>query len=342
VTPIGSTAALLDDVHAVTITTGATVFEGEKTSTGAYVPLYRDQAVLAMPKDSMVQAMLAPAARRSAWGTFGAGGYGMHLDVDENPIPRSPVTWAIASGGFQVDAAYFMAGESIALSVDDVTCGSCATPTTDFFVLNQTAFDQFSESPSEALPAVMAALASAPGRQFTITAPTEGSYYLVFFNGGANASARTVTYHRTGTQADTVVDTLQAVYDELQSYGISYESVAFSFLDPSSTESVRWPATVLTDRAANCIDGSMLFASVLEALRLEPVVVFVPGHAYMGVRQTPGAMLLWPVETTMLGTAPFLSALLQGIGEYQNKSIPHIAEMDIKAARLAGVVPIPE
>jgi hypothetical protein len=38
----------------------------------------------------------------------------------------------------------------------------------------------------------------------------------------------------------------------------------------------------------------------------------------------------------MLGTAPFLSALLQGIGEYQNKSIPHLAEMDIKATRLSS------
>jgi hypothetical protein len=99
------------------------------------------------------------------------------------------------------------------------------------------------------------------------------------------SAGRTVTYHRTGIQADTVVDTLQAVYEELQSLGIAYESVAFSFLVPSSTESVRWPATVLADRAANCIDGSMLFTSVLEALRLDPVVVFVPGHAYMGVRQ---------------------------------------------------------
>ncbi len=337
-----STSPLLDDVHAITLATAQTVFEGKKSSSGQNVPLYDYQAVLSMPKDPMVQGLLAPAAQRSAWGTFGAGGYGMHLDVDRNPIPRNPVTTGIAAGGFQLEAAYFTAGESITLSVDEVACGSCAETTTEFYVLNQSAFEQFSSSPSELPQALLAAPAVAAGGEFTVTAPTGGSYYLVFTNHAADANLRNVTYHRTGTRSDTVIDALQSVYEQLQSLGITYDSVAFSFFDPTSTESVRWPATVLTERAANCIDGSILFASVLEALQLEPVIVFVPGHAYLGVRQAPGSPLLWPIETTMLGTAPFLNALFQGTGEYENAAIPHLAEMDIKAARLAGLVPIPE
>jgi hypothetical protein len=342
VTLEGSEAPLLDEVHAVTITTGETVFEGKETSSGN-LPLYRDQAVLSMPKDPAVQALLAPAAQRSAWGTFGAGGYGMHVDSSKNPIPRNPVTTSVVTGGFQFDEAYFTAGESIALNVDAVACGSCASPTIDFYVVSETAFNAFSSSPTDGLPlATIVAPAVGPGRKFTITAPTAGTYYFVFVNSALDTLVRNVTYRRTGTQADTVVDTLQAVYEELQSQGLTYDSVAFSFFDPSSTESVRWPATVLTDRAANCIDGSMLFASVLEALQLEPVVVFVPGHAYIGVRQAPGASTLWPLETTFLGEAPFLSALLQGISEYQDPTVSHLAEVDIKAARLAGVLPIPE
>ncbi len=341
-TAIGATSPLLDEVHAVTITTGETVFEGKQTS-GATVPLYRDQAVLSMPKDPSVQALLAPAAQKSAWGTFGVGGYAMHLDAQRNPIARLPVTRTVASGGLQFDVAYFTAGESLNLSLDAVTCGSCASPTTDFYVFDQTQFDQVSaSSEGDMPPAVVAAIGSAAGAQFTITAPADGSYYFVLVNQAADGNARDVTYHRTGTQADTAIDTLQSIYEELQSYGITYDSVAFSFFDPSSTESVRWPATVLTDRAANCIDGSMLFASALEALQLEPVVVFVPGHAFVAVRSAPGAQLVWPLETTMLGTAPFISALVEGIGEYQDPAITHLAEMDVKAARLAGLLPIPE
>lgn len=341
-TAVGATSPLLDEVHAVTITTGETVFEGKQTS-AATVPLYRDQAVLSMPKDPGVQALLAPAAQKSAWGTFGVGGYSMHLDAQRNPMPRLPVTRTIANGGLQFDVAYFTAGESLNLSLDAVTCGSCVTPTTDFYVFDQTQFEHLStSSESDMPPAVVAATGSAAGAQFTITAPSDGSYYFAFVNQAADGNARDVTYHRTGTQADTAIDTLQSIYEELQSFGITYDSVAFSFFDPSSTESVRWPATVLTDRAANCIDGSMLFASALEALQLEPVVVFVPGHAYVAVRNAPGAQLVWPLETTMLGTAPFASALLEGIDEYQDSAITHLAEMDVKAARLAGLFPIPE
>lgn len=344
VTSDGSDAPILDDVHAVTITTGETVFDRRWPSDGSYVSLYKYQAVLSMPKDPQVQALLAPAAARSAWGTFGIGGYGMHLDASGNPLPRNPVTVAVASGGIQVDQAYFLAGESITLNIDGVACAACSEPAIDLYMLDATEFgDVAPGSPGNGIgQSVVAVPAAAASKQLTFTAPAEGVYYFVFSNDPAAGGLRSVTYHRTGTQADTVVDAMQAVYGELQSWGITYVNVAFSFFDPSWTESVRWPATVLADHAANCIDGSMLFASVLEALRLEPVVVFIPEHAFMGVRQSPGSARVWPVETTMLGTAPFAAALAEGIDEYLNPAIVHLDEMDIKAARLAGLTPIPE
>jgi hypothetical protein len=338
VTSEGSTAPVLDDVHPVAITTGQTVFNGKETN-GEYQALYKYQAVLSMPKDPWVQALLAPAARRSAWGTFGAGGYGMHLDANNKPIARNPVTVAIASGASHSDSVYFTAGESVTLTLDSVTCGACDSRTIDFFAIQQ----QTVTAPSlslDAPQAVMSAPESGSGQEFTITAPTEGQYQLMFSN--TSSDAESVTYHRTGTQADTVIDTLQAVYEEVQSFGITYESIASSYFDPFAAQSVRWPSTVMADLAANCIDGSMLFASIIEALQLEPVVVFIPGHAFMGVRQGPSAQLLWPVETTMLGTAPFANALSEAMTEYGDTAVPPIAEMDIKAARLAGLLPIPE
>ena len=339
----GAVAPLLDDVHPVTIATGETVFDGRKTSSGTFAPLYRDQAVLSMPKDPQVQALLKPTAQRSAWGTFGPGGYDMHV-AGGAPLPRLPVTMGVASGGFQLDAAYFTAGESITFAVDAVACAStCSAPTIGFYVLSQSQLDQFTSVPTEAVSqGVVLAPAAAAGQTLTITAPAAGTYAMVLVDAEADAIARTVTYTRTGTQADTVIDALQSTYEELQSLNITYDNVAFSFFDPAATESVRWPTTVLTDRAANCIDASMLFASVMEALELEPVVVFVSGHAFVGVRQSPGSSIVWPLETTMLGTSPFLSALLQGLAEYQDPALPQVAQMDVKAARLAGILPLPE
>ena len=340
VTPQGSTTPLLDDLHAVTITTGQTVFNGEETN-GNYTSLYKYQAVLSMPKDPWVQSLLTPAAARSAWGTFGVGGYNMHVDEDMNPIPRNEVTATIAAGAYQRDSAYFMAGESITLSLDSVASGFSSPPTTDFYSFRETDLSQATTFSLDGMPlGVVRAPGAAAGRQFTITATAAGQYDLVFFN--SSPDSQIVTYHRTGTKADTVIDAVQSVYNELQSWHITYVNIASSFFDPSSAQSVRWPRTVRSDLAANCIDGSMLFASILEALQLEPVVVFTPGHAFVGVRQGPGATLLWPVETTMLGGASFSSALAEGLAEYNDKTVTHIAEMDIKAARLAGLTPIPE
>ncbi len=347
VTPQGSTTPVLDDVHAVTITTGQTVFNGEETR-GVYTSLFKYQAVLSMPKDPWVQSLLTPASKLSAWGTFGPGGYDMHVDENMNPIPRTEVATTITAGAYQSDSAYFMAGESIAVSLDSVTCFLCdgQSPSQDSQVVDVYAFNeadvpQTSSLTLDTMPkGILSAPGAAPGRKLTITAPTEGKYDFVFFNRSSDAIA--VTYHRTGTEADTVIDALQAVYEELQSWHITYVNVAASFFDPASSQSVRWPSTVRTDLAANCIDGSMLFASILEALQLEPVVIFTAGHAFVGARQGPGSELVWPIETTSLGTAPFSTALHDGLAEYNDQTIPHLADVDIKAARLAGLTPIPE
>jgi hypothetical protein len=340
VTSQGSTTPLLDDVHAVTITTGQTVFNGEEIQ-GTYRALYQYQAVLSMPKDPWVQSLLTPAAKRSAWGTFGVGGYSMHVDENGNPIPRNKVTVAIPGGGLQSETVSFAAGESISLTIDGVACESCGSQTIDFYALEQASAPTTSTLSLDGAPlAVVRAPGSTAGQHFTITAPSGGQYQLMFFN--SSQFATNVTYQRTGTQADTVLDALQAVYSELQSWNITYVSIASSYFDPFAAQSVRWPSTIHADLAANCIDGSMLFASILEALQLEPVVVFIPGHAFIGVRQSAGAELLWPVETTMMGTSPFAGALSEGTTEYNNKAVPPIAEMDIKAARMAGLLPIPD
>jgi hypothetical protein len=340
VTPQGSMTPVLDDLHQVTITTGQTVFNGEEVN-GTYTALYKYQAVLSMPKDPWVQSLLTPAALRSAWGTFGVGGYNMHVDENKNPIARNEVTDTIAAGTYQRDSAYFTAGESITVNIDTITCAFCDSQTIDFYAFKEPNGSQPSTLTVDSMPqGVTRAPGTMAGQKFTVTAPSDGQYDLIFFN--STSDLQSVSYHRTGTKADTVIDALQAVYNELQSYHITYVNIASSFFDPSSAQSVRWPSTVLADLAANCIDGSMLIASILEALQLEPVVVFVPGHAYVGVRQGPGSTLLWPVESTMLGTSSFSSAFSEGLAEYNDTTVAHIADVDIKAARLAGLTPIPE
>lgn len=348
VTVDGNAVPVLDDVHAVTITTGQTAFNAASTNTTP-TPLYRDQAVFSMPKDPQVQSLLAPIAARSRWGTFNEGGYNMHLSANGGQQFMNAVTSTVPSRNFVDDHAYFQPRESISVVITDVTCaGLCTSASIDFYAISDTAFMTFQNNLCNAaaafkqsgLTAVVSGPSSETGAQFTITAPSTGWYHLIFFNNCANLTTRGVTYKRTGTQADTVIDTLGAVYDQLKSQGITYVNVASSFFDPTLSQTIRWPATALTDKAANCVDGSMLFASLVEAIQLEPVVVYVSGHAFMGVRQSPGNALVWPVETTMLGTNTFTDAFNERISEYNTDM--HLADLDIKAARTAGLLPIPE
>lgn len=99
----------------------------------------------------------------------------------------------------------------------------------------------------------------------------------------------------------------EAVADEVD---VSYVNsvIAFSPTDTVAVQRVRLPRDVLADGAANCIDGTVLLASLLEAMSLNPAIVTVPGHAFLGYEEWSDSGDWKFVETTMLGTHPFEAA----------------------------------
>ncbi len=78
-----------------------------------------------------------------------------------------------------------------------------------------------------------------------------------------------------------ILPQLEAVWAAVCSLRMSYVS------DVSTLENgfqrVRTPEKVLEDRTGNCIELSILFASILESMDFEPVVVFPNGHAVVGI-----------------------------------------------------------
>jgi hypothetical protein len=326
-------AKVVDDTTNLTYATGQTSFNSTKRG-GSWLTLYKYQAVFSMPKDPDVEGLLATIAAGSRWGSFGAMGYGMH-----GATPMQPITTAISASAKYAEPAYFEAGEQVTVRMPSVTCTAC-TSGIDFYVMRDSDYTTWATNVCGTPMVYVDGTDSKSGAQYTFTAPSAGWYWMVWLNNCSNFVSRTVTYDRTGTKADTVLDALGATYNLLKARGITYVSVASSFFDATASQMLRWPKTALSDNAANCVDGSMLFASFMEALKLEPVVVYVRGHAYMGVRQSAGSTLVWPVETTMLGTDTFWNAFLKGFNEYQTDT--HLADLDIKAARTAGVLPIPK
>lgn len=88
-------------------------------------------------------------------------------------------------------------------------------------------------------------------------------------------------------------------------------------MDPNVTSTAsfvqrtRLPAEVLTTTNAQCLEGTLLFATLMESIGLQPIIVLVPGHAFVGwhtVAQdgTRGEPLF--VETTMVGGFQFEQA----------------------------------
>lgn len=135
---------------------------------------------------------------------------------------------------------------------------------------------------------------------------------------------------------------MRAVYEAVQGSGLSYVKSSITFGENTDfTQRVRMPGESLRQRSANCIDGVVTFASLFENLGMDPVVVVVPGHAYVGVRSARGSQKLLFLETSLTGRASFEAATAaaeRGILAIPPRDVLKIAITD---ARGQGVYPMP-
>ena len=117
--------------------------------------------------------------------------------------------------------------------------------------------------------------------------------------------------------------------------------MAGSFFDQS--QYVKLPAQSLATGSANCIDGALVFASAFEAMSMDPVLVFMSGHAFVGVRALPGAEDIFYIETTMVGSHSFEEAVAEGqrkVEQIIETQDPNQMLLDIKQARAIGITPL--
>ncbi|MEP6485256.1 MAG: hypothetical protein ABJB01_12470 [Rudaea sp.] len=162
---------------------------------------------------------------------------------------------------------------------------------------------------------------------------------------------------------------------------LSARSIRYSTIDPAIergpkvfSQRVRFLADTWNDRSANCIDGSVLIASVLQRIGIRTFLVLVPGHAFIGFYTDPDAQHAAYLETTLIGAtvamptrkpdfaddvtltpenrkslASFSAALAAGrahhlrvAGKLDGRHRPNYAVIDIAAARAFGIRPIAE
>jgi len=165
-----------------------------------------------------------------------------------------------------------------------------------------------------------------------------------------------------------------AIWQALSVRGIRYSSA-----DPAIergpnvfSQHVRFLEDTWADRSANCIDGSVLIASVLQRIGIRSFLVLVPGHAFAGFYTDADAQHAAYLETTLLGAqvaappgepdfaadvppthenraslAGYAAALAAGHAHHarvaaklDGRHRPDYAVIDIPAARAFGIQPI--
>jgi hypothetical protein len=149
-----------------------------------------------------------------------------------------------------------------------------------------------------------------------------------------------------------------AVWAALQQHGLRYDEgdPALSHGPAVYSQRVRLPGEVWRERRANCIDGSVLIASVLERLGMRTFLVLVPQHAFVGFRAGTDSRRYY-VETTLLGarvhtagqsaSAGFADAQRAGRARWRSVAArfaghhgPDYALIDIGTARAYGIIPL--
>lgn len=158
-----------------------------------------------------------------------------------------------------------------------------------------------------------------------------------------------------------VVKQVAAVYGALHSENIVYRAMPASF--EKDGQRVTLPAQVLASKLANCIELSVLFASVLESIGINTGIVIQQGHAYLAVwlvndcyaysvcddpsyiekKCSEGINEMLVLETTKLTDEA--TSFADAINSANLKLADHsqfVLMVDIHRCRLDGYLPLPQ
>ncbi|WP_438033671.1 DUF3320 domain-containing protein [Sorangium sp. So ce204] len=150
-----------------------------------------------------------------------------------------------------------------------------------------------------------------------------------------------------------------ALYETLQSFGISYAEMPASFEEVG--QKVRFPDRILEDQLANCLDMTLLAAACLEQMGLRPLIVTVHGHAFPGVwlvddrfpecvvndaarLRTSVALeqlLFFDSSTIIHSPAPRFDRAKVVATDYLSRDAEFVFAVDVRVARLDRYRPLP-
>ncbi len=147
-----------------------------------------------------------------------------------------------------------------------------------------------------------------------------------------------------------------AIHDAVAELGVTYVEGPASFEEQG--QKIRTPDQVTRERLGNCLDLTCLMAACAEQAGLHPVIVFLRGHALLGVwlvpsqftgaavdplrvkKRTELAELVLIEVTGATHGAPFEEAERAGLAALADTASHRVA-VDIREARARGIRPLP-
>ncbi len=183
------------------------------------------------------------------------------------------------------------------------------------------------------------------------------------------------TGYQSGTEEQVLLQ-VYAIWDLLVARDVRYSSITTTAADSEIilSQNVRLLEDTINNQQANCVDGSVLLASILRKIDIEARLILVPGHCYIGFYLDREHTKLVALETTLLGAEvdspedtfealdnaveeslrdayswpSFVAAITAGVHElgesrekFENASETEYHIVDIGAARKIGMLPIP-
>ncbi|WP_292369696.1 hypothetical protein [Methanoregula sp. UBA64] len=156
----------------------------------------------------------------------------------------------------------------------------------------------------------------------------------------------------TCTDAEWEADTnaqVKAIFTALKNdYQITYVNSPLAYgRETEASQRVRLPAESISSKSANCIDGTVLYASAFESIGINPHIIVLPTHAFVCYDTKPNAAgQMACLETTMTGSSTFEEAAAYGDQEYQteitngNFKSGNSQDLSVAELRKIGILPM--
>jgi hypothetical protein len=353
-TAAGSTALLDAHTKNITILPKNTIYWAMQNANGSTVDSRFFVAAFVTPHDKAksIDQLLKDAAAYSRCNAM----VGYQTSCMNTAVSWSPVSQTVPPSYCEVQAQQASAGTVFDVSVTATCAPPCTSNNGTFYVFTESDWLGSKSSPLGKTDVVNT-------WSGTFIAPGNDTYVFAVCNPATNAANEVYQIAAAGDAILTGdIDQMGAIFQALHARGMQYVTVSQDFF--TGAQNVKFPVEALATASANCIDGTLVFASALESMGMRPGVVIVPGHAFVAVLVAdpavypsvdPCKVSNWiPMETTMVSSGTPVSAMQYDLQNEMPKvtqvfaagcslqtDVTAATVFDVKTLRDEGILPAP-